>query len=319
MKKVSVIIPVYNVEAYLKRCLDSVLGQTYENLQILLIDDGSTDNSGRICEEYIYRSDKIEVIHKSNGGLSDARNCGLDRAEGDYITFIDSDDFIDSDYIAVLVSLIEKYQADISVVGYKSVKTDGVGQTGGGNGQVYEYGPKEALQDLLYQKRLSTSACAKLYCSELFQKIRFPKGELYEDVNTIYKAFLASEKVVYLDCVKYYYYIRRDSIVHSGFNPKKIDYVNHCQEVAGAVKKIYPDLLPAAISRYVWANIHVWVNIDKPGSYPEIYKKVKNNIYKYRAAVLRDKNVNKKNKMIIAVTYLGWRITRGVYCFSKRI
>lgn len=319
MKKVSVIIPVYNVEAYLKRCLDSVLGQTYENLQILLIDDGSTDNSGRICEEYIYRSDKIEVIHKSNGGLSDARNCGLDRAEGDYITFIDSDDFIDSDYIAVLVSLIEKYQADISVVGYKSVKTDGVGQDGGGTGQVYEYGPKEALKDLLYQKRLSTSACAKLYCSELFQKIRFPKGELYEDVNTIYKAFFASEKVVYLDCVKYYYYIRRDSIVHSGFNPKKIDYVNHCQEVAGAVKKIYPDLLPAAISRYVWANIHVWVNIDKPGSYPEIYKKVKNNIYKYRAAVLRDKNVNKKNKMIIAVTYLGWRITRGVYCFSKRI
>lgn len=318
MKMVSIIIPVYNVERYLKRCIDSVLTQTYKNLEIILVNDGSTDHCGDICEEYKAKNPEvIQVFHKPNGGLSDARNYGLDHVHGEYITFIDSDDFVENDYVQSLVELLENNSSDISIVGYKSVKADERGNGGRGTDKVYKYSSKSAMEDLLYQKNLSTSACAKLYKAGLFCNIRFPKGRLYEDVNTIYKVFLLAHSIVYSDCIKYYYFIRNDSIVHSGFNPRKMDYVVHCWEVALAVKKIYPDLYSAAISRFVWANIHVWVNIDKPSRHKEIYKELTDNIAKYRYSVLKDHKVPSKNKLIIAITYFGWHITKGVYCLSK--
>lgn len=317
MIKVSVIIPIYNVEKYLKRCIKSILKQTYTNLQIILVNDGSTDSSGQIISHFAAKDDRIEVINKPNGGLSDARNYGLKAVKGDYITFIDSDDFVTDDYVEYMVTLLEKDDADISAVGYSSFKENDPMKLPDISEQIFKYNSKEALEDLLYQKRISTSACAKLYRKDLFSDICFPKAKLYEDVSTIYKLFYKSKRIVQSSLQKYYYCIRNDSIVHSKFNPRKLDYVNNCHEILEFIDKVYPELHTAATSRFIWANIHVWVNIDNPGAYPDIYNNVKNNIYKCRLEVLRDSKVPRKVKLTILLTFLGWRISRNIYLLTK--
>lgn len=319
MKKVSVIIPIYNVEDYLERCLLSIINQTYKNIQIILVNDGSTDQSGQICTRFSEKDARITVIQKQNGGLSDARNYGLKAALGDYVTFIDSDDYVSKDYIEYLVSILEKKNADISVVGYKHFKGDTCDIEEDVKEQLYCYNSKNALEDLLYQKRISTSAWAKLYRRELFNDIWFPKGKLYEDVNTIYKLFFKAKLIVWSSSQKYYYCIRKNSIVHSKFNPRKIDYVDNCREVADFIAEVYPELSTAAKSRYLWANIHVWVNIDRPDQYADIYNTVEMNIKKYRGTVLKDSKVPLKIRMTVFLTYFGWRISRGVYLLSKGI
>ena len=209
---VSVIVPIYKVEPYLYRCIDSIINQTHKNLEIILIDDGSPDNCAQICNEYAAKDNRIIVIHKKNGGLSDARNAGLDICKGDYISFIDSDDWVDEKYIEVLLGLAANKNADIAIA--ENIKTSC--QTHKINKDVATkvFTSKEALLNLFCKKNIAfVVSWGKLYKKELFDDLRFPVGKYHEDEFTTYLLFYKSTSIAYTSQVLYYYFSRETSIM----------------------------------------------------------------------------------------------------------
>ena len=216
-KLISVIIPVYNVSKYLRQCVDSVLRQSYKNLEVILVDDGSTDESGMICDRYALNDNRVVVIHKENGGVSDARNVGMSIAKGDYIGFVDSDDYIHYDMYKVLVDLIEQSNADMAIANWCSIcdgKENRIDDER--TGEIIEFENLESLQFLIYGKnkyKISLSIWDRLYRRELIKDIYFPKDMCYEDVVWPTKVFYKAKKSVYIDRNLYYYRRRSDSIV----------------------------------------------------------------------------------------------------------
>ena len=186
---ISVILPIYNVAQFLPRCIESVCSQTYDNLEIILVDDGSPDDCGDICDKYAEKDNRIVVVHKQNGGLSDARNKGAEIANGEYITFIDSDDYVTDTYVEYLYSLIEKYHTRMSLCTHTVVFEKG-------NNIIYGNGKDEVLtteiclERMLYDDVINTSAWAKLYETEMVRKFPYPVGKLFEDIATTYKFFM---------------------------------------------------------------------------------------------------------------------------------
>lgn len=228
---ISIIVPVYNVKDFLRECVKSLLNQTYFNIEIILVDDGSTDGSDQICDEYAGEDPRIIVIHKSNGGLSDARNRGLDIARGEYIGFVDSDDWIEPQMYEKLYNKIKSGSYDIAVCSlireYK-------------NKSVIEplkeliYTRDDSLSALLLGIELHDHAWSKLYHNKVFNNVRFPTGKFYEDVLTTYKTFLNANSVVVEPSPLYHYRQRGGSIIRSGFNARNF-------ELLKAVKSIYND------------------------------------------------------------------------------
>ena len=168
---ISIIIPVYKVEKYLEKCINSIIGQTYTNLQIILVDDGSPDNSGKICDKYAKKDSRVEVIHKSNGGLSEARNSGIERAKGKYIGFVDSDDYIKEDMYEVLYNLITRFQADVSICNLYDVVGDEKNIRNINEG-IKEYNRIDILKEVLMDKNIQSYAWNKLYKKELFDNLK---------------------------------------------------------------------------------------------------------------------------------------------------
>ena len=224
-EKISVIIPIYNVENYLERCLDTVINQTYKMLEIILVDDGSKDSSGKICDAYADKDERIVVIHKENGGLSDARNVGIKKASGKYIALIDSDDFIDKKMLEILIKNLKETKADISICAYKLFYNDKVKiiQNSKENIKYTIYNKREALKQLLSadDTKITNHAWNKLYKKELFNKIYYPKGRNFEDIGTTYKLFDKSNLIVYTNYIGYYYY-QRDNSITGNINLKSI-------------------------------------------------------------------------------------------------
>jgi len=215
---ISVIIPIYKVENYLRRCVDSVLSQTYSNIEIILIDDGSPDRCGEICDEYAKKDGRIKVIHKENGGLSDARNAGIEIAQGKYITFLDSDDWIHPKYLERLYNLLKATAADISVCNFTRTSREDV-QKEESNPVINVFTNLEALEHLtdeLYVQMVV--AWGKLYKRKLFDGIRFPVGKIHEDEFTTYKLLYKAKRVVVTSEQLLYYWQREDSIMGAGFN-----------------------------------------------------------------------------------------------------
>lgn len=209
---VSIIIPIYKVEAYLKRCLDSVLNQAYTNLEIILVDDGSPDNCPQICDEYALRDQRIVVIHKKNGGLSDARNAGLDICNGEFISFVDSDDWLNENYINVLLELADKKNADITIGEHERVYNDKPIYIENKKEKTLTLSAQEALNILFKRNHLSfILSWGKLYRKALFDEIRFPQGKFHEDEFTTYHIFANADKIAYTSQVLYYYFQRGDS------------------------------------------------------------------------------------------------------------
>ncbi|SMC40372.1 Glycosyltransferase involved in cell wall bisynthesis [Oscillospiraceae bacterium] len=220
---ISIVVPVYNVEKYLRECVDSILAQTYHNFELLLVDDGATDSSGEICNEYAESDPRIQVFHKENGGLSDARNYGIDRIKGDYITFIDSDDFVGKEYLDILIRMAEEHKADISAIGTIVFEDDGEIPDCTVSDDIIVETADEAIIDMLLRKNFGLSAWGKLYASDLFDQIRFPAGKIYEDLFTTPYVAKESKKIVFSNSRQYYYRQRSNSIVHSKLSQK--DYV----------------------------------------------------------------------------------------------
>lgn len=261
MDLITLVIPVYNVEKFLPLCIESIIKQSYKKLQIILIDDGSTDSSSFICDEYALKDTRIEVIHKENGGLSDARNAGIERAKGQYISFIDSDDMIIDDMIEYLYVQITKTNADISVCQRLLINE---------NGDPLEdreflfedyvvSGNNECMHDFMSSKGIDTVAWGKLYRTELFKEIHYPKGKYHEDVFTTYRIVAKANVIAVGGEKKYYYRIRNASITKSSFSSKHLDAVTGKCEIADFIAVNYPDNLDYAKAGIVYAaNQCVW-------------------------------------------------------------
>ena len=221
---VSIIVPVYNVEKYIERCIDSILEQSYEEIEVLLIDDGSTDNSGKICDEASQKDKRITVVHKKNGGLSDARNVGLELCKGDWILFVDSDDCINKYVVQICIeSATKKDGADIICFNYTNVEDN----------QNVDFREKKVAMEMQTETgALAVKRCFmnvgsivvwnKMYKRSLFQKLRFPKGKIHEDEFLTYKLLYNAKKVGYIDVSLYYYTIRNNSIMRTEFNKKRL-------------------------------------------------------------------------------------------------
>ena len=219
-KLITIIIPVYNVEPYLRRCLNSVINQTYNNLEIILIDDGSTDSSGKICDEYALKDNRIKVIHKQNGGLSSARNAGLDIATGDYIGFVDGDDWIEVDmfeHLKHLISINETLMSECNVV---TVKNTNKKINNDIKVKYVKYNSEEALIKCFTDSKISNFMCNKLFHKSIFYNIRHPKVP-FEDMAIMYKLIDKAKFISRSFESKYYYYIRPNSLTNEGFNYNK--------------------------------------------------------------------------------------------------
>lgn len=228
---VSVIVPVYNVEIYLSRCIDSILNQTYGNLQVLLIDDGSPDRCPVICDEYASKDSRIEVIHKKNGGLSDARNAGLNISKGEYIVFVDSDDYIDSRYVETMIRAALESSASLVMCNFEYVSDTGCAiewQPGYGfgslNGKVASDDAMTAFSDPL--GGVYVVSWNKLYQRNLFDDIRFPEGKIHEDQFVIHCILAKSEFIFCIPDRLYYYTQREKSIMSEGYSIKHLDVMD---------------------------------------------------------------------------------------------
>ena len=210
---VSIIVPIYNVKDYLDRCILSLKNQTYSDIEILLIDDGSTDDSGYICDKYASKDDRIHVFHKENGGVSSARNCGLESANGSFICFVDADDWVESDYVEKLLNCAIENNSDIVCCGYYTAQ-DTKQKEISKQYEFREYDTEEALRKL-YQYEMTDYPWDKLYRKELWDDIRYPLNTLCEDMGTTFKVFAKSKRVCMLDAVLYYYWQRDNSSVHT--------------------------------------------------------------------------------------------------------
>ncbi len=231
---ISVVIPVYNVEKFLRPCLDSVIGQTYTNLEILLVDDGSTDGCPAICDEYASRDERVRVIHKQNGGLSDARNAAIGAARGKYITFIDSDDYVSDRLIELLYTELIRKGAQISFSDYREVSEDEDARALKSGYDIQCFGGRECIKGMYLPKKhgMVFIACAKLYLLSLFTDngILYPVGRIYEDMFTTFKLLYRAEKIVFFNAELYYYRIRNGSITNLKPNSKFLHKLEATQE-----------------------------------------------------------------------------------------
>ncbi len=305
---ISVIVPVYNTEKYLKKCLDSIIYQTYKNLEIILVDDGSTDDSGRICDEYSYKDCRIKVIHKTNGGLSDARNAGIEIMTGSLVTFVDSDDWIDHNMIAYLYSILNEYHADISCASFHKVFEKGVKEKENSvDKKISVYTGTEAIERLMYKRDVDTSAWGKLYRKQDFDHIRYPKGVIFEDLATTYQIFYDKERIVYSYQKLYYYLQRENSIMYQNFDRRRFDRIKIGEEMIDWTKNNEPSLQKAAISRYFTANIQLLREIPLTKEWEGDLIDIADNIKKYRGAVIVNNKVKTIDRVIALSTYLGVR------------
>ena len=253
---ISVIIPVYKVEPYLRKCIDSVRNQTYRNLEIILVDDGSPDHCGQICDEYAAADSRIRVIHKENGGLSSARNAGIRIARGEYLGFVDSDDWIEPDMYAFLYAALEKETADLAVCGVYTHKDSNVNV--GSNASLYlVQSGHDAVQTFLKLASQGKVAWNKLYKRQLFSEIRFPEGRLWEDCFIMGQVIDKAEKVVYHMQPKYHYILRPGSITTAGYRPALHDCVDAYLVLHQYVSQKYPDLTALSLYGCLWAHFKV--------------------------------------------------------------
>ena len=303
---ISVIIPVYEVEKYIEKCLDSVINQTYTNLEIILVEDGSKDNSSKICDEYAKKDKRIQVIHKENAGVSSARNTGLDKANGKYIAFIDSDDYVDKEYIEYLYNEITKNNADISICGTIDIDE---------NENVCKESKKiektlnleETLQELLQEKYYSSVVWAKMYKAELAKKVKFNENlKIAEDFDYLYNIIKNLEKTrVNTTKSLYYYKIRTNSATTNSYNENWGKEIVLSEDVIKDCKTNFEPLVQYAIRRYIRINYTCMMKVLRQNQDDKIYKKLQENVKKYLKQYLLSSNISiiEKLKIIFAMYF----------------
>ena len=243
---ISVIVPIYKVEKYLNRCIESIVNQTYSNLEIILVDDGSPDHCPQMCDEWVEKDKRIKVIHKQNGGLSDARNAGLKIATGEYISFIDSDDYIASDFFATLLAVMEKENSDVVECSVVKFYEDERFEKYSDNLAVTTSQTESALSGLIAENPFHQHVWNKLYKVDCLKGILFPVGKLNEDEFWTYQVFGRAQKVSKINKTMYYYFQRSDSIMGENYSIRRLDALEGKLNRQKYIEKNYPNLVVQA-------------------------------------------------------------------------
>lgn len=298
---VSIIVPVYNVEPYLDKCVQSILKQSYKNLEIILVDDGSTDASGTMCEEYAQMDLRVKVIHKVNGGLSSARNMGLEVMSGFFFTFVDSDDYIHSECIKRLYSYMLQDKTDLCVCEPRRFKfTPSETSSVLATSRHYIYDKESARRNTLARK-IPMYACGKLFTANLKEHIRFPEGKLYEDMPVIWHVIKHIKCMTYVQEGLYYYRQRSGSILHSPYNHNRMEQLYNAERILSEFSKQDP-LHKTAASLCFFCAADNYVLVAKEYQEDIIY--LKKAIIEYRKYVIDDSNAKMSLKVMAALSYI---------------
>lgn len=318
-KKISIIIPIYNVEKYLPACVESILQQTYKNLEVILVDDGSPDRCPVICDELAQKDDRIRVIHQKNKGLSGARNTGIDNAQGDYLIFVDSDDTVEQTLVEELYTYAEKWNCAIVACGRNYIFEDGQIVCKIAHDESKVYGFEEAMQEMNSFRLFDMSAWAKIYRKELFEDIRFPEGKLSEDYYIMYKLFDKAQTIGYVAKPLYNYLQRQSSISRN----KKInhDFADAAKKQMEFLDEKYPQMSVLGHTAYASANLTVYDFYLKNGvkcpedKLLEFKKAVRDNLVYIR----KNKNISKAKRIQFELFDKCAVIYKGVFVLYRKI
>lgn len=239
---ISIIVPIFNVEQYLERCINSIIKQTFQDFELILVDDGSTDKCGKICDEYADTDDRIHVIHQNNGGLSDARNTGLRVSKGDYVVFVDSDDWVSEFFLENLLRVQSITNADIVECSIIRTDSEDIKETGKIAAQYREYSTVDALQLLIKDNLFHQYVWNKLYRKSVIGDTFFEKGKTNEDEFWTYQIFSSANKIVWMNLPLYYYFQRDNSIMGSTYNLKRLDAIEAKLLRYIYIKERYPEI-----------------------------------------------------------------------------
>lgn len=325
---ISVVIPVYNTEKYLERCVRSALAQTYSKLEILLIDNKSTDKSGEMCDDFAKQDYRIKVIHlEKNEGPGGARNCGINASSGEYIAFMDSDDEADPDYIEYLYKLVIENKVLLSLCGfrarkeisgeniaYKKVKS---------NGKTEVLTSDQCIEKLLYgEDGIEVAPYCKLCNRKLFREIQYPQNNFIDDVGTTYKLMKEASQIACGCQCKYTYWIRKGSITHQTFEKTHFNFLELVDNMAFDICQWYPQLQNAVIRYQIWARFVVlnWL-MKVPNQYICEREKIITFIEEHMREDLSNPKVAKKDKIALYLLRMGYpvyRISWKIYKFIKK-
>lgn len=294
---ISVIVPIYNAAQYLQNCIEVILQQSVKDMEVILIDDGSTDKSGAYCDKYATVDVRIKVTHTANGGAAHARNVGLDQARGEFIVFMDADDSIPTNHLQVLLETQKKYDADLVVgavtyvPGPKIVHKECV------------YTAWEFIEKVLYRDGVGDYPIGKLYRRELFEKIRFKEGITSEDFEVFYRLYQGATRVAITDKTTYFYRQNSSSVSNGGFSEKFFNRIEICEHLLNRVQIDCPEILAAAQSRA--ADEAIWLYGLLPRGYSEQECWIKRTVERYKDGILEDPKATVKVKRKIRI-----------FCFS---
>ena len=319
MIKVSVVVPVYNVAEYLSKCVKSLIAQTYKNIEIILVDDGATDQSGGICDDFQKKDERIKVIHKENGGLSSARNAGIEAATGEYIAFVDSDDFVAECYIEKLLDACITNNCKVSACAYyEYYSQDDMRFVGGENSTVKSR--EDAIKDIFTMKNeICVVAWNKLYAKELFENKanRYPEGRIHEDVFTTYKFCAAVDRVAYINEPLYFYVQRAGSIMGQTFSRKRLQLIDAVESIAPFVKENAP-VFDKEYEYYVFLNYLTLINTMADSNYKdkELFFDLSSKISEMAVSLAENPCFGKKHKLSCVFLKFGmciFFIIRKIY------
>ena len=304
---ISIIVPCYNVEQYLPKCVDSILNQTYTNLEVWLVDDGSPDRCGDICDEYARKDARIKVIHKENGGLADARNVAIDVATGEWIICVDSDDYLPLDHVEFLYNLVTKNNSQIACGSREAFFEGEEPNKVQPKYSEHTYDKWKAIQLMFNQEEVENYAWAKIYHRSVFATgVRYPKGLLYEDLPTTYRLFLLAEKITICNKNIYYYLLRKNSIEGAPFNVRKL---NSALTIFDLFAEQANELKP--VEKFVRVRLFSFalhILLEMPSDYPDERKHILIDYVKAnRFKVMLNSKARKKARIAGVLSFLGLR------------
>ena len=309
---ISVIVPVYNVAQYLEKSIASIQQQTYQNLEIILVDDGATDESGRLCEQIAEQDERVLVYHKENEGLSQARNDGLKQAHGDYVIFIDSDDYIHPEMIASLYQQLVKEDADVSSCGVMNVYANSESPQTENQDDYFICDTEIFLREYLIGEKIPGTICNKLIKKEIAAQLTFPKGLIYEDAYYHFDLIKVAKKYVVNTKPYYYYFHRGDSITTKPYTEKDLAYIDIYQKFYTEIVKEYPNLTEVAFFRLAYAHFFILdkmlldENFKEFKDYPRIYGYLK----KHAFAIFKNTIFRKGRRISALALFVNVRLYR---------
>ncbi|MEH7356562.1 glycosyltransferase family 2 protein [Neobacillus drentensis] len=314
--KISIIVPVFNVEPYIHECIKSILNQSFKDFELILVNDGSSDRSGDICDEYSKEDERIFVIHKKNGGQSSARNRGINAAKGDYIGFIDSDDWIHSDMYKILYEKASETEADITACNIVEYQKDGTERLFCYDNTDHLYDRNAAMNEIYLNERLTYSPCNKIYKRELFNGIRFKEGYILEDMDFAYKIIHQSNKIYYTGQALYYYRYNDNSTLRKTFSKKRLDEYQVRKDMYSFYLEHYPNQANEVYAEWFLKGLELYINVEK-------YFRNEKNQYKYLIAADRKrlkslvlkKDYSRKKKILLSIGLISPHLLTKVYRF----